>query len=137
MLYRKNCDGVFLRCLEKRDTGNILSKLHNKPAGVNYGRDTISHKILRDGYYWPTLFKYSHTHVRKCHECQNSAEGEKKVAFPLQPINIEQPFQQWGVDMIGEINSNSSQMHKYILTSTDYFTRWSEEIPLNNINEIR
>jgi hypothetical protein len=48
---------------------------------------------------------------------------------------IERPFQQWGLDVIGEINPNSSQLHKYIMMTTDYFTRWSEAIPLNTINE--
>ena len=38
--------------------------------------------------------------------------------------------------MIGEINLNSSKRHRYILTATDYFTRWSEAIPLKNVNDI-
>eukprot|EP00253_Pinus_taeda_P023867 PITA_23867 len=42
---------------------------------------------------------------------------------------IYQPFQQWGLDVKGEITPNSSQQHKYILTVTDYFTRWTEAIP--------
>eukprot|EP00253_Pinus_taeda_P029683 PITA_29683 len=48
---------------------------------------------------------------------------------------IYRPFQQWGLDVIGEITPNSSQQHKYILTATDYFTRWTEGIPLRTINE--
>lgn len=44
-------------------------------------------------------------------------------------------FQQWGLDVIGDITPNSSQQHKYILTATDYFTRWTEAIPLRKLNE--
>eukprot|EP00253_Pinus_taeda_P030564 PITA_30564 len=44
-------------------------------------------------------------------------------------------FQQWGLDVIGEITLNSSQQHKYILTTTDYFTRWTKAIPLRKVNE--
>jgi hypothetical protein len=54
-----------------------------------------------------------------------SAGKEKKVAIPLQPMSISRPFEQWGIDIIGDINPNSSKQHKYILTATDYFTRWS------------
>jgi hypothetical protein len=39
------------------------------------------------------------------------------------------------VDVIEDINPNSSQLHKYILTTTYYFTIWSEAIPLKTINE--
>ena len=48
---------------------------------------------------------------------------------------ITEPFEQWGLDIIGEIKTNSSLQHKYILIATDYFTRWVEAIPLRKINE--
>jgi hypothetical protein len=39
------------------------------------------------------------------------------------------------MDIIGEITPNSSKLHKYILTTTDYFTKWAEAIPLTHVNE--
>jgi hypothetical protein len=53
----------------------------------------------------------------------------------MQTMIVKRPFQQWGLDVIGEINPNSSQLHKYILTSIDYFSIWSEAIHLKYINE--
>ena len=47
----------------------------------------------------------------------------------LVPIKKEAPFQQWGLDFIGEINPHSSTQHRWILTATDYFTKWVEAIP--------
>jgi hypothetical protein len=103
-------------------------------VGGHFGGDTTAHKVLRDGYYWPTLFKYAHTLSRKCIICQKAAGRVKKAAFPLQPVTVDAPFQQWGLDIIGPINPPSSQQHKYILTTTDYFTRWSEALPLKVVN---
>jgi hypothetical protein len=54
-----------MRCLETRDVEKVLSKLHDGPASGHYGGDTTTHKILKVGYYWPSLFKYSHAYVRK------------------------------------------------------------------------
>jgi hypothetical protein len=42
------------------------------------------------------------------------------------------PFQQWGLDFIGEIHPASSGQHRWILTATDYFTKWIEAIPTRN-----
>ena len=50
-------------------------------------------------------------------------------------MTIENPFEQWGLDVVGEINLNSSKLHKYILTATNYFSKWIEAIPLKVIND--
>ena len=52
----------------------------------------------------------------------------------LQPVNIEQPFEQWGLDIIGEIVPHSLKQHRYTSTTIDYFTKWVEEIPLKVAN---
>ena len=135
VLFRQNYDKVLLRCLEKDDAEHILTKLHDGSAGGHFNRETTTHKVLRAGYYWLTLFKDAYAHARKCQICQVNVGRERRTAFPLQPITIENPFEQWGLDVVGEINPNSSKLHKYILTATDYFSKWIEEIPLKVIND--
>ena len=49
--------------------------------------------------------------------------------LPLKPIEVSAPFQQRGLDFIGEIHHASSAQHRWILTVTDYFTKWIESIP--------
>ena len=48
---------------------------------------------------------------------------------------ITEPFEQREIDIIAEIKPNSSLQHKYILTATDYFTRWVKAIPFRKVNE--
>ena len=135
MLFRNNYDGVFLRCLEQEDTKKFVAKLHNGPAGGHFSGDTTAHMILRAGHYWPTLFRDAHAHVRKCDTCKRNCGRQAKAAGPLKPMIISKPFEQWGIDIIGEINPNSSLQHKYILRTTDYFTIWVEAISLRKVNE--
>lgn len=45
---------------------------------------------------------------------------------------MEEPFRKWGLDFIGEINPPSIGQHKWILTTTNYFTKWVEAIPARN-----
>eukprot|EP00253_Pinus_taeda_P013068 PITA_13068 len=131
---RQNYDSILLRCLEKPEAQKVLQELHDGPARGHFGADTTAHKIIHAGYYWPTLFRDAHEYVRKCRNCQTSSGRQRKPAFPLQLVNIEQPFEQWGLDIIGEITPHSSKQHKYILTTTDYFTKWVEAIPLKTTN---
>ena len=58
-----------------------------------------------------------------CYECQIFEGKRKLMPLPLIPISVETPFQQWGLDFIGEINHVSSRKHRWILIATDYFTK--------------
>eukprot|EP00253_Pinus_taeda_P015330 PITA_15330 len=134
VLFRKNYDSILLGCLEKLEAQKVLQELHDGPAGGHFGANTTSQKIIHAGYYWPTLFRDTHEYVRKCRNCQISSGRQRKPAFPLQPVNIDQPFEKWGLDIIGEITPQSSKQHKYILTAIDYFTKLVEAIPLKTTN---
>ena len=108
MLFRKNYDGVFLICLEQEDAKKVVAELHDGPARGHFSGDTTAHKILRAGYYWPTLFRDPHAHVRKYDTCQRSGGRQAKAAVPLKRVIISERFEQWGIDIIREINPNSS-----------------------------
>ena len=88
--------------------------------------NTKTHKVMRDDFYWSTLFKDAHAYARKCPVCQRCADKNKKSSAPLQPIVVEEHFQQWGFDMIGEIFLHLSKQNYYILTRMDYFMWWIE-----------
>ena len=64
-----------------------------------------------------------------------NAGREKIGAFPLEPVTIDNTFEQWGLDVVGEINLNSLKLHKYILTATNFFFKWTKAIPLKVIND--
>ena len=60
---------------------------------------------------------------------------ERRLAFALHPVTVQNPFEQWGLDVVGEIKPKSFKLHKYILTTTDYFSKWTKVIPLKFIND--
>jgi hypothetical protein len=92
VLFRINYDGVLLRCLEREDAEKVLKELHDGPIIGHFAGNTTAHKKLRAGYYWPTLFKDTHTHARNCKTCQVSTGREKRAAVPLQPVTVSRPF---------------------------------------------
>ena len=51
----------------------------------------------------------------------------------IYPIIKPWPFRGWGLDFIGQINPPFSKEHRFVLVATDYFTKWTETVPLKNM----
>jgi len=127
-LFWRNYEGIPLNYLLKDEFDKVLQELHASDCGGHLYWKTTADKILRAGFYSPTLFSDVKKDVTSCHKCQ-FFEGKKKLLpLPLKPISAETPFQQWGLDFIGEIHPPSSTQHKWIGTATNYFTKWIEAI---------
>jgi transposase InsO family protein len=75
------------------------------------------------------LFVDVHRGVRACIPCQIFSGKKQLKSLPLKPVVVSGPFQQWGLDFIGEIHPVSSGQHRWILTAIDFFTKWIEAIP--------
>jgi hypothetical protein len=103
--------------------------LHSRYCGGHFAACTTTHKILREGYYWPIIFSNVHRYVRSCQPCQFFVGKQRPPTIPLKLVIIEVPFQQWGLDFIGEFKENSSNGYRWVLTTTN-FTRWVEVIPI-------
>jgi hypothetical protein len=106
-----------------------IKEFHKGDCGGHHYWKTTAHKILRVGFYWPSIFLDVYKEVSSCHECQIFDGKRKLQPLPLKPISVEAPFMQWGLDFIGEIHPPSSAQHRWILTATDYFTKWIEAVP--------
>ena len=64
--------------------------------------------------------------VKSCDQCQRNNKKLKKPGGTLHPIPVESKiWHQVGMDLIGPL-AESSQGNKYILTITDYFSKWAE-----------
>eukprot|EP00253_Pinus_taeda_P002057 PITA_02057 len=131
----RNPDGIVLRCVDDVESKKLISEFHSGFCGGDYAARTTAHKILRAGYYWPSIFSDVHRFIRNCQACQLFTGKQKLAALPLQPVIVEAPFQHWGLDFIGKFHENSSNGYSWILTATDYFTKWVEAIPAKNDTE--
>jgi hypothetical protein len=138
-IYWKDVGVILLNCLLKDEADKSLQEFHEGYCGGHLNWKYTTNKILRSGLYWPTLFADVHKMVTSCHKCQicQIFEGKRKLLpLPLKPISVEAPFQQWDLDFIGEVHTSSSGQHKWILTTTDYFTKWIEVVPSRKATDV-
>jgi len=60
---------------------------------------------------------------------------KREIVNTLVLVLVHAPFLQWGLDFIMEIHPQSSSQHRWILTATNYFTKWVEAIPVKNATD--
>jgi hypothetical protein len=74
--------------------------------------------------------------VRACNLCQLFVGKKKLPSIPLILVKFEAPFQQWGLEFIRETHPQSISQHRWILTATDYFMKWVESVPTQNVIDL-
>ena len=89
----KNLDGLILRCVDEDEVKSIINEFHVGICGGHYATRTTNHKILKVGYYWPSIFYEVHKFVRCCEPCQLFPGKQKLASLHLHLVVVEAPFQ--------------------------------------------
>lgn len=97
----RNLDGIILRCVDFNESREILRDLRSGVCGGLFSARPMAHKIMRTGYYSPTLFADIHAFVRACEACQRFEGKQKLPSLPLDPVIVQPLCQQRGLDFIG------------------------------------
>jgi len=85
-------------------------------------------RVIRAGYYWPTLRQYTHSFVRKCSKCQKFGPLHTVPMEELHQITSPWLFTTWGIDILGLFPLVKGQV-KFLIVAIDYFTKWIEAEP--------
>ena len=73
-------------------------------------------------------------YIKKYDQCQRFALNIHQPGEVLNPLFSPWPFAQWGLDIVGPFPKAAGNK-RYLLVSTDYFTKWVEAEPLANIRD--
>ena len=69
-LYRRGYSTLLLKCITSKRVEYILTEFHDGICGNHSGARTMAAKVLRAGYYWPTVQGDCVEYVKKCAKCQ-------------------------------------------------------------------
>ncbi|XP_057720739.1 uncharacterized protein LOC130935159 [Arachis stenosperma] len=132
-LFRKGLNQPLLKCLHPDQTDYVLREVHEGCCGHHIGGKALARKLIRAGYYWPSMMADSKEFVKKCVKCQQNANFARAPASELSLLTTSRPFSQWGVDLLGPFPVGSGQV-KYLIVAIDYYTKWIEAEPLASIS---
>ena len=124
-LYKRGFFTPILKCIAGKDTDYVLREVHEGVCRNHIGARALAGKVLRQGYYWPTILRDATDLVRRCKICQKHAKISRLPSKPLTSITSPWSFQQWGLDILGPLPIGKGQC-KFIIVVVDYFTKWAE-----------
>ncbi|KAK3024064.1 hypothetical protein RJ639_043425 [Escallonia herrerae] len=111
--------------------------LHEVYEGI-YGQHlevkVLAHKILRQGYYWPTMKQDALEYSKQCDACQQFSFVPKLAPTTLTTLSSPIPFAMSGMDILGPFPPTSAQ-RKFVIVAFDYVTKWVEAEALSSITE--
>ncbi|XP_015950200.1 uncharacterized protein LOC107475065 [Arachis duranensis] len=131
-LYKRIFSQPLLKCVEPENTEYILREIHEGCCGHHVGGKTLAQKIIRAGYFWPTVIRDSIQIVKSCDKCQKHTNIHQAAPHQLSIISAERPFGTWGIDLVGPFPTAPGQL-RYLIVAIDYYTKWIEAEPLASI----
>uniref|UniRef100_A0A2N9F9N7 Integrase catalytic domain-containing protein n=1 Tax=Fagus sylvatica TaxID=28930 RepID=A0A2N9F9N7_FAGSY len=70
VLYRRGFSLPYLPCLDKLKAEYVMKEVHEGICGNHSGARSLVHKLVRAGYYWPTMQKDAVSYIRACAKWQ-------------------------------------------------------------------
>ena len=109
----------------------VLEYSHDIKASGHLGMNKTLSKI-QQGYYWPGLQNDVRAYVGGCEKCAKKKNPTKTRIAPMQVVRSGYPMERIALDILGELPVSESG-NKYILVISDYFTKWTESFPMQNM----
>ncbi|KAJ1699738.1 hypothetical protein LUZ63_008250 [Rhynchospora breviuscula] len=89
------------------------------------------------GYYWPTMSNDCDNFSKQCYMCQIHGDFIHQHPNILHPTVVSWPFEIWRTDIISPIDPQASNGHRFILATTDYFSKWAEARSYREIKVVK
>ncbi|XP_027362811.1 uncharacterized protein LOC113870420 [Abrus precatorius] len=121
-LYRRGISTPMLKCLDDDQASYVMREIHEGIYGTHSSGRTMAAKILRVGYYWPTLAQDCHVFIKKCIPCQQHGPHLHQHADTLRLISSLWPFAIWGMVLLDPFPLAKGQcLHiKHKVTSVEH-----------------
>ena len=134
VLYKRGFSCPYLRCLGNEEADYVMREVHEGICGNHSGSRSLVHKLMRTGYYWPTMQADAEAYVKAYNKCQRFSNIIRQPTEELAPMTAPWPFAQWGLDIMEPFPTAVRQL-KLLVVDINYFTKWVEAKALATIME--
>ena len=79
-LYKRGFSIPYLKCVDEEEATYILEEIHEGVCGDHAGLKSLVSKVVRTGYFWPTMQIDARELVKKCNKCQRFGNVQRLPA---------------------------------------------------------
>jgi hypothetical protein len=129
-LYRRTIDDLLLICLGSDQSKIAMGEVYEGICGTHQSAHRMKCLLHHARFYWPTMINDCFRCYKGCKSCQKFRDVQLAPAAMSHLIIKPCLFHSWALNIFDQIHPASSKGHKFVLVATDYFTKWTEAVPL-------
>jgi ribonuclease HI len=84
--YKTSITGPLLFCLSKDEGKDLLTQIHVGACGGHIGARALAAKVLKQGFYWPSIIGNTAMLLKTCQACQKCSSNSQAPCQPTQLI---------------------------------------------------
>ena len=111
-----------LKVLRRSEFETLMKIIHDQSTAGHLRIESTYNKI-KERYYWNQMYDDIKEYIRTCDTCQRFGKPERNE--PLHSIEIIQPFERIGIDIVGPLPETENK-NKYMVVAIEYLTKWVE-----------
>jgi hypothetical protein len=131
-LYKTSISCPLLHCTSKTKRQEILQEVHAGICGGHIGACAIVAKVVRHGFYWPTMIDETAKLFATYKACQKFFHRCRAPVQLSQLIAPSRPLQRWGIDIMGKLTLAQGN-YTFTIIAVEYITKCVEVKPVTNI----
>ncbi|MCP3681386.1 MAG: transposase family protein [bacterium] len=106
----------------------VMRSLHDDLLAGHLGIAKTLAQICQR-YFWDGMIRDIYDWCKSCVSCAQCKDPRPGTKAPLHPIPCGQPFDMWGIDIMGKL-PQTVDGNQYILVATEYVTKYVVVCPM-------
>lgn len=119
-------------CTPKALQKFVLWYIHDSPTGGHQGISRTCKRARRSPFYWPRMNQSVKEYVQTCDICEEKKQPQSRKRHTMKSYIMGARFERVASDIAGPF-PQTDRGNSYIVVVEDYFTKFIEVYPIENI----
>ncbi|GKB55696.1 reverse transcriptase domain-containing protein, partial [Tanacetum coccineum] len=110
-------------------TDKIIKEIHEGSCGFNAEPCSMVVRIMKQGYYWPSMHREAAKAIQYCDKCKEQCAIRKAGVDGAIAVKSMWPFSHWGIHILGLLPMAPGGL-QFLAIAVEHSTKWVEAKPI-------